>query len=435
MRNKDRTKPKTWRKVKLGDIANLFMQQVNPKNLGDIVVDHFSIPAFDAGRLPIRESASQIQSNKFVVPKGAVLLSKLNPRIPRVWKPIIQKDIKALASTEFMVFVPKEDIDRDFLYYLFQKRVFLATLAGQAGGTSTSHQRAIPKAVLDSKVEIPTDINEQKRIANILSAFDEKIELNNKINQTLEQMAQAIFKEWFIKFNFPVEFEVKSEKLKVKSLGYKDAGGKMVDRELGKIPKGWEVKMLPEVFDFLEGPGIRNWQYTSKGCPFINIRLIQNNDIDVKSASFISEEEANGKYKHFHLQERDMVVSTSGTLGRSAIVRKEHLPLLLNTSVIRFRPKDRQSYAFMYQFLNSAYFQNKVLSMASGSAQPNFGPVHLKQIKVLVPGQKMLNIFGNLANPIYEKIIANMSENQRLSSLRDLLLPKLMSGEILVNSE
>lgn len=155
-------------------------------------------------------------------------------------------------------------------------------------------------------------------------------------------MAQEIYKEWFVNFRFPGHEKVK-----------------MIDSgtDFGKIPEGWEIAKLPEVFDFLEGPGIRNWQYTPTGCPFINIRLIKNNDINISSASFISKEEADGKYNHFHLQERDMVVSTSGTLGRSAIVRKEHLPLLLNTSVIRFRPNDGRSYAFMYQFLNADYFK------------------------------------------------------------------------------
>ena len=267
----------------------------------------------------------------------------------------------------------------------------------------------------DFEIEIPGDINEQKRIADILSAFDEKIELNNRINQILEEMAQAIFKEWFVKFRFPGWQKVK-----------------FVDSEMGKIPEGWKVRMLPEIFDFREGPGIRHWQYTSSGCRFINIRLIKNNDIDVKLANFISEREAYGKYKHFFLQERDMVVSTSGTLGRTAIVRKEHLPLLLNTSVIRFRPKDGKSYGFMYQFLKSDYFRNKLSSMASGSAQPNFGPVHLKQIEVLVPEKNILKAFNDLIDPIYKKIISNLSENQRLSALRDLLLPKLMSGEIRV---
>lgn len=301
---------------------------------------------------------------------------------------------------------------RYFFYYLWDKsrKGFFQSIQ-----TGTALQQLPIGQLRSVDLELPENITDQKRIAAVLSAFDDKIELNNKISAVLEQMAQAIFKKWFVNFRFP---------------GHEKT--EFVESELGRIPKWWKVKMLPEVFDFLEGPGIRNWQYVPKGCPFINIRLIQNNDIDIKSASFISEKEANGKYKHFRLKERDMVVSTSGTLGRSAIIRKEHLPLLLNTSVIGFRPKDGQSYGFMYQFLNAAYFQNKVSSMASGSAQPNFGPVHLKQIEVLMPNQKVLEMFSEAVNPVYEKIITNMSESKKLAALRDLLLPKLMSGEIRV---
>jgi type I restriction enzyme S subunit len=266
-----------------------------------------------------------------------------------------------------------------------------------------------------NRIELPYPLKKEYRskLVEIFTAYDNKIKLNNKTNQTLEQMAQAIFKEWFIDFRFP---------------GYEKA--EFVDSDLGRIPKRWEVKMLPNVFDFLEGPGIRNWQYTTEGCPFINIRLIQNNDIDIKSANCVSEEEANGTYDHFHLMERDMVVSTSGTLGRSAIVRKEHLPLLLNTSVIRFRPKGDIGYSFMYQFLNSRYFQHKVTSMASGSAQPNFGPIHLRQIEVLVPDDFVIRKFKMTVDSMYDQIINNISESQHLASLRDLLLPKLMRGEI-----
>ena len=309
--------------------------------------------------------------------------------------------------------IKKGSLDKGYLYYALNTKEYKGWIRGFASGVNVLHLNT--DGILEFETSIPEDPNEQKRIADILSAFDEKIELNNKIIKTLEEMVQEIFKEWFVRFRFPGCQKVK-----------------FVDSELGKIPEGWEVKKLPEIFDFLEGPGIRNWQYTTSGYRFINIRLIQNNDIDIKSANFISTEEANGKYKHFQLQERDMVVSTSGTLGRSAIVRREHLPLLLNTSVIRFRPKDKKNYAFMYQFLNSDYFKNKLLTMASGSAQPNFGPIHLKQIQILVPSKEILNAFDNLVNPIYEKVIILKSESQTLAALRDLLLPKLMSGEIRV---
>jgi type I restriction enzyme S subunit len=262
-------------------------------------------------------------------------------------------------------------------------------------------------------VKLPTD-KEQCAIASVLSSLDGKIELLRHQNKTLEFTAQTIFKEWFVKFNLP------------------GTTGKMVDSELGEIPEGWRVGHLTEVFDFMEGPGIRNWQYTASGRRFINIRLIQDGDININASNFISEEEAETTYKHFHLQEKDMVVSTSGTLGRCAIVRKEHLPLMLNTSVIRFRPIDRISYGFMYQYLNSNIFKNELESLASGSVQLNFGPVHLKQIEMLIPSKDVLQKFAEAVNPLYQKICFNLSQVQTLATLRDTLLPKMMKGEVRV---
>jgi type I restriction enzyme S subunit len=189
---------------------------------------------------------------------------------------------------------------------------------------------------------------------------------------------------------------------------------------------------LEELFDFMEGPGIRNWQYTETGTPFINIRLISGGDIDISKASFVSNEEANGKYSHFHLQEGDMIVSTSGTLGKNAIVRKYHLPLILNTSVIRFRPRDGKSYAFVYQYLNSRLFQEHLESAASGSVQANFGPTHLKQMTIARPPKDVMNKYLEQADALYEKIRINQSQIKTLEKLRDTLLPKLMSGEVRV---
>lgn len=418
-----RIKIQTWRKVKLdeGDGLSLIIDHrgITPKKLGGSW-DSVGIPALSAKNIKngqiINKADIRYISQKLYdkwMPKklerGDIFLTSEAPLGELYF--LNKKTDYCLSQRLFALRSNPDVLDPQYLYYYLKSSVGQHELMRRISGTAA---QGIRQAEL-RKVEItvPVNMQEQRRIVLTLSSFDDKIELNIKISKNLEQTAQAIFKEWFVKFKFPGHEKVK-----------------MVDSELGKIPEGWEAKKLPEVFDFLEGPGIRNWQYRLSGCPFINIRLIQSNDIDIKSASFISKEEANGKYKHFHLQERDMVVSTSGTLGRSAIVRKEHLPLLLNTSVIKFRPIDKQNYAFMYQFLNSAYFQNKILNMASGSAQPNFGPVHLKQIEVLVPDKNILDKFSNIANPLYEKIIAIMSENQKLTALRDLLLPKLMSGGI-----
>jgi type I restriction enzyme S subunit len=323
-----------------------------------------------------------------------------------------------ITNLSIIVKVNEVKLDSKYLFYKYSVKNLRYLDSGSA-------QSQIVISDLKNIQLLLPPLPEQRAIAAVLSSLDDKIELLREQNKTLEATAQAIFKEWFVRFNFPNE----------NGEPYATAGGKMIDSELGPIPEGWRVGRLTEIFDFMEGPGIRNWQYTESGMKFINIRLIHNGDIDVKNANHISNEEADTKYKHFHLKELDMVVSTSGTLGRSAIVRKEHLPLMLNTSVIRFRPKDGTSYGYMYQFLNSTFFQNELESRASGSAQLNFGPVHLKEILMIIPPEDILEKFSSVANDMYKKIILNFTQIQTLSTLRDTLLPKLMKGEIRVKSE
>ena len=145
----------------------------------------------------------------------------------------------------------------------------------------------------------------------------------------------------------------------------------------------------------------------------------------------ISKEEANGKYAHFMLNEWDLVISSSGTLGRYAIVRKEHLPLCLNTSIIRFKPLHSiNHYAYIYSYLTSRGFYHYLLTMGSGSVQLNFGPTHLKQIDLIVPPEDVLKRYNETVFPIIEKIVKIKAEINKLTKLRDTLLPKLMSGEI-----
>jgi type I restriction enzyme S subunit len=286
-------------------------------------------------------------------------------------------------------------IDKDFLYWLLRTRDYQGFIIGAATGTSVKHTS--PSTIKEYVFLLPS-FPEQQAIANILSSLDDKIDLLHRQNKTLEAMAETLFRQWFIE----------------------------------EANEDWEDVPLVDFFDFLEGPGIRNWQYTESGTPFINIRLISNGNIDISKASFISDEEANGKYNHFHLQAGDMIVSTSGTLGKNAIVRDYHLPLMLNTSVIRFKPKDGKSHSFMYQYLNSKLFQEHLESAASGSVQANFGPVHLKQMTINIPAQDILSKYLKQADYFYEKIRINQKQIKTLEKLRDNLLPKLMSGEVRV---
>ena len=131
------------------------------------------------------------------------------------------------------------------------------------------------------------------------------------------------------------------------------------------------------------------------------------------------------------LEPLDIVMSCSGTLGRYAIIRQEHLPLCLNTSVIRFKPAQCiEDYSFVYGYLSSAEFLNKQEEMACGSVQANFGPTHLKQIKIKVPPKDYRMKYNNVVMPIINMMLKNRSEINMLSSLRDTLLPKLMNGKM-----
>ncbi|MBR3140192.1 MAG: restriction endonuclease subunit S, partial [Methanobrevibacter sp.] len=256
-------------------------------------------------------------------------------------------------------------------------------------------------------------LNTQKKCSSILNAIEEKINVNRKINKNLEQLIKDIYINWF------EEFEP-----------FKDMD--FYDTKLGSIPVGWKVKPLQDFIKFQEGPGIRNWQYVEEeGINFLNIRCIQNNDLVLDSANMISKEEANGKYSHFMLKEWDLVISSSGTLGRYAIVREEHLPLCLNTSIIRFTPLHSfDHYAYVYSYLTSRGFYHYLLTMGSGSVQLNFGPTHLKQIDLVVPPENILKEYNDLIFPLIKQMVTIKSEISKLTKLRDTLLPKLMSGEI-----
>ena len=357
-----------------------------------------------------------------------------------------------------------EKLDFKFLkYVLVEKSMqeYLLTLA-----SSGATRNALTKAMLENiEIDLPS-LNDQKRISNFLSKFDEKIQINTQINQTLEQIAQALFKSWFVDFD-PVRAKVQAlsdglsleqaelaamqaisgktpEELTALSQTQPERYAELAETakafpcEMEKIdgvevPKGWEVKPLPEIIDFLEGPGIRNWQYTDEedGIKFINIRCIQNGDLTLTTANKITKEEAFGKYKHFQLEEDDIVVSTSGTLGRFAFVRKEHLPLSLNTSVIRFRPiKNKSTLGFIAGFVENQ-LQHELEIRASGSAQRNFGPTHLKQISLLLPNFKLLELHQKYASSLFEKRKQLLSEIDVLKDTRDLLLPKLLNGEFI----
>ena len=322
---------------------------------------------------------------------GDVLVSNIRPYFKKIWF----AEYDGGCSNDVLVFRAKDGVSKRFLYYVLADDTFFDYSMASSKGTKMP--RGDKAAIM--KYEVPDfAYEEQKKIARLLEVLDRKIQLNTEINENLAEQVSALYENWFIDNADP----------------------------------SWEKVPLSDLIFFQEGPGIRNWQYvTSDGVKFINIRCISDGDINTSTSNMISEEEAYGKYAHFLLQPYDIVMSCSGTLGRYAIVRPDHLPLCLNTSVIRFRPKlDFKDYSFVYGYMTSNVFLQQQTIMANGSAQVNFGPTHIKQIKIINPPVELRYEFNNVVMPFIDHMINMRSENIKLAQIRDTLLSKLMSGEL-----
>ena len=146
--------PQGWKDGKVSDLARVSREGITPEHFSEETFLHFSIPAFDQGGMPLHEKGTTIKSNKYLVAPGCILLSKLNPRIPRIWVPVVDGSRRAIASTEFLVLIPAID-NQHYLYQFLRSDEFKGQFAGLALGTSTSHQRVKPDDFVQMPICLP----------------------------------------------------------------------------------------------------------------------------------------------------------------------------------------------------------------------------------------------------------------------------------------
>lgn len=203
------------------------------------------------------------------------------------------------------------------------------------------------------------------------------------------------------------------------------------------IPENWVEVALNEAVYFQEGPGLRKWQFgEADGVPFLNIRTLQNGRIDRTKCQFVKPEEFEGKYEHFLLNEGDLVVSSSGTLGKIALVHQEDLPLMLNTSIIRFRTHDAGflSQDFLRYYLQSLHFLSQIESSKTGSAIFNYGPSHLNQMYIVIPPLNEQRRIIERLDELMERFAAARAKLERvprlLAHFRRAVLAAACSGAL-----
>jgi type I restriction enzyme S subunit len=300
-------------------------------------------------------------------------------------------------------------INRDFLHWALRTKRYNWFVVGSATGSTVKHTS--PSRIKLYKFACPTDLKEQQAIAYTLSSLDDKIELNRRMNATLEQIAQTIFKQWFIDFEFPDE----------RGQPYKSSGGEMVESELGEIPRGWEVKSIDEIADFLNGLALQ--KYPPEGddyLPVIKIRELKQGITDStdKASPNIDEK--------YIIDDGDVLFSWSGSLecclwshGKGALnqhlfkVTSEHYP--------------KWFYYFWIMQHLPAY---RRIAKDKTTTMGHIKRRHLSESLVLVPPMETIDKMDVMMNPLFEKTLLNNLNSLLLSLIRDLLLPKLMSGRI-----
>lgn len=317
-----------------------------------------------------------------------------------------------VVSTKLMVLrvLDKEIISPKYLYYFLTSDEIVSYLQMLAESRSGTFPQIRFEEVSLLDIKLPP-LNVQNEIVELVASLDDKIELNNKINQELENLAQTLFKQWFIDFEFPNE----------NGEPYKSSGGEMVESELGEIPKGWEVGSIYDVSDVIYGAPFKSklFNQENKGLPLIRIRDLKT----FQPQNWTEEIHPKGT----------KIIAGDLVVGMDAEFRPHFWlgqPAWLNQRLCHFRPKKGFSKLFVREIIRPqlAFHENSSV----GTTVIHLGKGDIDTFKSLIPSKKVLLAFEELSNSLFDSIINTSKENQELTLLRDTLLPKLISGELKV---
>lgn len=308
-------------------------------------------------------------------------------------------------------------INPKYVKYFLMSNEYKGWVSSFNTGSTRGNINAQTYATLEISL-LPTE--QQNFIADVLSALDDKIEVNNKINENLEAQAQAIFKQWFVDFEFP-DTEGKP---------YKTNGGEFIDSELGEIPIGWRVGTLGEIVEVIDNRG-KTPPLSDKKTeyPIIDVRALNGvfRFVDYNNCmKFVNNETYNSWFRSGHPKENDILISTVGSLAEMKIFTGNIGAIAQN--VVALRP--HISTYYLYQYL--LYIKSDILCYDIGSVQPSIKVTHIIKHKILIPSVNNINMFDKIMNGISKKISNNQNEISNLSEIRDSLLPKLMNGEVRV---
>lgn len=310
----------------------------------------------------------------------------------------------------------RKDIDYRYVYYVLY--TMKEELLSYGIGNGSTMPILNKKQFSNIEISVP-DIHTQRKVVYLLSSLDSKIELNNQMIATLEELAATLFKRWFVDFEFPDE----------NGNPYKSSGGKMVDSELGEIPEGWENGTLSDIGEIVGGgtPSKKMSEYYIEG----NIPWITPKDLSEQKNTFISNGKTNitelglKKSSAKMIPEKSVLFSSRAPIGYIAISTQ---PVSTNQGFKSIIPKKSKHYSFVYLLLKSQV--NNIESRATGSTFKEVSGTIMKNYPIILPKESILNDFSKLTDSIFKLILSLELNANNLEQTRNLVLPELLSGDL-----
>jgi type I restriction enzyme, S subunit len=413
---KKSTPPSEWKTYKLGEISNKIGSGATPRGGKEAYLDkgNYSLVrsqnvldfSFSKSGLAFITEEQAYELKNVALEENDILLNITGDSVARVCQ--VPKDVLPARVNQHVAIIrgKNEIIDQQFLKYYLLQPSFRKYMLGLASAGAT--RNALTKTMIEFFEILAPPLPTQRQIASILTSLDDKIELNLQMNQTLEAMAQAIFKEWFVDFNFP---------------GF---DGELVDG----LPKGWRMGKLNEMYKTTSGgtPSRAKEEYYENG----TINWVKSKELN---GSFIFDTEEkitadavkNSSAKL--IPKHSVLVAMYGaTVGEYAITTRDTTCNQAICAVI-----EDGSYPFTYFFEYFKINKNSIIGQASGSAQQNISQALIQQLDILVPPIYVVKKYHSIVESMFIKMENNLLQIQSLTQTRDTLLPKLMSGKMKVS--
>ncbi len=427
--------PSHWEVARLRDVASKIGSGATPRG-GEKVYRSSGVSLirsqnvhdheFRAEGLAYIDERAASQLNGVAVREGDVLLNITGDSIARccVAPPWV---LPAGVNQHVAIIRPTEQLDSIFLQkYLSHPRVKTYMLGHDAGGT----RKALTKGHVEGFLVPLPPLEEQRAIASVLGALDAKIELNRRMNETLESIAQTLFRSWFVDFD-PVR--AKAEGREPYGIDSKTASlfpSAFQASKLGDIPLGWQVAPLTARVEILGGgtPSTSVAEFWGGGVPWVSVVDTVPGPYIIRTAKTVSETAvARGAAKMLPVE--TVVLTARGTVGNSALMA---VPMSMNQSCYGLRGKDGAGQLFVLQRIREQVTQLKASS--HGSVFDTITTQTLHGLLVVWPGMHCMEAFENRVRPLFDQILENARQALTLEAIRDALLPKLLSGELRVTS-